>query len=144
MRVLVCGDRQWRDAKLIYRVMKKLEKDADSVIEGEANGADVIARIIAELRDISIEAYPADWCDFGADPRGSGTGCKKAHTHYGIRAGFERNRQMLEARPEQVWAFHDDIAKSKGARGMIQMAVAAGVPTFLFSHAEPTGVLVNP
>lgn len=137
MRVIICGDRAWRDPKLIYRVMKRLDKDADTVIEGEAHGADEIARIIADLRDISVEPYPADWCDFGAT-------CTKPHTHYGKRAGMMRNKAMLEAGPEQVWAFHDNISASKGTKGMIQMAVAAGVPTILFSHSAPEGVRLNP
>lgn len=143
MRVLICGDRKWDDAKFIYRVMRKLTKDEDVVIEGEASGADLIARIIAELRDIEVEKYPADWCDFGADPKGSGTGCKKVHQHYGIRAGMERNKRMLNANPNEVWGFHDSIGTSKGTKGMLKIAVEAGVPCRLYSHnLDPDGVIL--
>src|SRR3989442_15601754 len=117
MRVLICGDRKWTDAKLMYRAMHKLngaEIGPDTIIEGEANGADIMARIIAELRDIPIEKFPADWCDF------SGV-CQKTHSHHGKRAGMVRNKQMLESQPDEVWAFHEDLSQSKGTIGMVSM-----------------------
>src|SRR2546422_129573 len=99
MRILICGDRKWTDAKLMYRAMKSLtpsqEGDiGDTVIEGEANGADIMARTIADLRDITVEKYPADWCDFNGV-------CQKVHSHHGKRAGMVRNKQMLEALPDE-------------------------------------------
>ena len=136
MRVLICGDRTWRDPKLIYRVMHPLNKDEDTVIEGEAHGADEIARIICDLRDIPYEPYPADWCDFSGS-------CQKLHTHHGKRAGLVRNQKMLDANPDEVWAFHDDLSKSRGTIQMVRLAVAKGVETKWFSHGKPTGVDVD-
>ncbi len=140
MRVLICGDRNWQDAKLIYRVMKPLTKE-DTVIEGEGHGADTIARVIAELRDIPIEAFPADWCDFGAVVAMDGTaqGCAKQHTHHGKKAWWMRNQAMISATPEICWAFHDDLSQSKGTRMMIAIALGAGIPTKLYSHNHPQG-----
>ena len=137
MKVLICGDRKWEDPKLIYRVMHSLNKDEDVVIEGEAHGADEIARIIADLRDIPVEKYPADWCDFGGI-------CSKQHQHLGKRAGMARNQKMLEeGNPDEVWAFHDDLSKSKGTAGMIRLATAAGVVVKHYSHAKPQGEVIE-
>jgi len=37
-----------------------------------------------------------------------------------------------------VLAFHDDLSRSKGTRHMVEAALAAGLPVFLFtSHSKP-------
>jgi hypothetical protein len=43
MRVLICGSRDWTDAGLIHRELSSVQ-GVDVVIEGEAPGADTLAR----------------------------------------------------------------------------------------------------
>lgn len=114
-RVLVCGDRDWTDGQLIAQYLEEIRPFV--VIEGEARGADKLARRAAEFLRIAVLAFPADW------------------EKYGKRAGPIRNRQMLkEGRPNLVLAFHDSIERSKGTKDMIRAAQSAGVPVRLITH----------
>ncbi len=115
MRLLVCGDRNWRNIDLIMD--KLVELSPKVVIEGEARGADTQARQAAEELGIPVEKYPADW--------------KK----YGCAAGPIRNRQMLKVgKPDCVLAFHNDIEHSKGTKDMLRAAGEAGLSTILVSE----------
>jgi hypothetical protein len=120
MRILVCGDREWNNREAIKReLLKILEVDTiDCVIEGEARGADIIARDICEKElNIMVYKYPANWAKFGKP------------------AGVLRNIQMLKrGQPQLVLAFHPDITKSKGTAHMIKIAKEANVPVLLFKE----------
>src|SRR5688572_4984394 len=113
MRVLICGSRTFEFYEIIDKMIElDLAWDMDSVvIEGEAEGADRLARISAEGHGVKVEKYPADWKTWG---RG---------------AGPIRNQQMLdEGRPEQVWAFFTDLKTSRGTRDMVRRALNENVP----------------
>jgi len=111
MRVLVCGSRTFSNRALMDKHLSKLNlKPGDVVIEGEARGADLMARGWAEDHDISVEDYPADW--------------KK----YGRRAGSVRNKQMLvEGKPDLVIAFFAGPEKSPGTSNMVRQSREAGI-----------------
>jgi hypothetical protein len=115
MRVLICGSRDWDDVACIERVVQELAAaDPDLVvIEGEARGADSIARDAARRLGVPVIKYPADWVS------------------YGRAAGPMRNQQMLDAGPDLVVAFHPNIAESKGTRDMVMRAGRAGIPVRL-------------
>ena len=104
MKVLICGDWNWTNIQLIREWLIKLKNEGyDTVIEGEARGADSIARDLALLLNMKIESYPADW------------------SKYGRSAGPIRNTQMLkEGKPDFVLAFHNNIASSKGTANMLK------------------------
>jgi putative aminopeptidase FrvX len=114
MRILFCGDRNWSNYKVICEVMAELRPTL--VIEGEAAGADSLAREVAEDYLIAVQPFPADW--------------KK----YGRAAGPIRNTQMLkEGQPEMVVAFHDDITTSKGTKNMVEQAKKAGIQVYVYN-----------
>jgi hypothetical protein len=81
------------------------------VIEGEAKGADSLARQWAYDNDIPVEKYPADW------------------TAHGRAAGPIRNRKMLtEGKPDIVVAFPSvPLDQSKGTRNMVEQARKADI-----------------
>lgn len=109
MRVLCCGDRNWTDREVIRQELLKLPPDT-VIIEGEARGADRISREVAVEMGLQIMPFPADW------------------TRYGRAAGPIRNHQMLvEAQPQLVLAFHNNIENSKGTKNMVSIARAAHV-----------------
>ena len=92
-------------------------KDIECVIEGEARGADYLARLAAEELGIRVLPFPAEW--------------KK----YGKRAGSIRNQRMLdEGKPNFVLAFHNDIGNSKGTRDMVKRARKAGILVEIISE----------
>jgi hypothetical protein len=87
------------------------------VIEGEAKGADTLARQAAEYFGIPVLAYPANW------------------DRYGAAAGPIRNRQMLmEGCPDAVVAFHNDIQTSKGTKNMIAQALKQGLLVMVYTE----------
>ena len=117
MKILVCGDRNWDNIEPIKIFITDFK--ADIVIEGEAKGADTLARVVAESMNLFVEKYPADW------------------ERYGLAAGPIRTSQMLiEGKPDVVIGFNNDIKKSKGTKHMLGIASRAGVPTFLYANGE--------
>lgn len=107
MRVLVCGSRHFKDEGLLNETLDKVA--ITTVIEGEARGADTLARQYAERRGLDVLPFPALW------------------DKHGRAAGPIRNTQMLvEGKPELVIAFRGP--NSKGTRDMINQAEKAGVP----------------
>lgn len=112
-RLLVCGDRDWYNVLAINSVLGALNPRC--IIEGHAPGADQIAHNYAVFADHfsdSVERVcrPANW------------------RRYGKAAGPIRNREMLNAKPTFVLAFHNSIETSKGTADMLRIAHDTGVP----------------
>ena len=115
MRLLICGDRNWRDGEMIYDAVLSL--DPEAIIHGCANGADFIAGLVAKVLDIPVLEFPANW------------------DLYHKAAGPIRNKQMLEeGKPTHVAVFHDDIGHSKGTADMVRRANKAGIPIMFYCH----------
>lgn len=109
MRILVCGNRHWRNMGVIERELKKFDKDT-IVIHGAAPGADTLGAFVAEKLGFEVIPYPAKW-----------------HI-YKRGAGPIRNQQMIdEGKPELVLAFHEDISQSVGTRDMVSRARGVGI-----------------
>lgn len=107
MRVLVCGGREYADAHKVRAVLDGLEARPSYIIEGGARGADRLAKAWAHMTGIRVLTYPAKW------------------DVYGRRAGYLRNREMLEhGCPDLVVAFPG----GRGTADMVRQARAAGVP----------------
>jgi hypothetical protein len=119
VRVLICGDRNWRWRGIITSLLDGLcQHSARSgasltVVEGCAKGADKAACEWEGPVAWSHHAhFPADW------------------DQYGKRAGPLRNQAMLDSGVDLVVAFHDDLENSKGTKHMVSIATKAGVPTY--------------
>lgn len=124
MRVLVCGDRNWKDRDLIAREIDKVRRSCRdgellSIVEGEADGADKMARQYGISVGILVIGVHADW------------------KTYGRAAGPIRNQKMLDDyKPDQVLAFHDNIGASSGTKDMIERTIVARIPYRLITHEE--------
>jgi YspA, cpYpsA-related SLOG family len=113
VRLLICGDRRWTNRSAIEREIRRFLNAAGGlvIIEGEAKGADSIAREVADELELTVIPFPADW------------------ERYGRAAGPVRNTQMLkEGKPDRVLAFHSNISGSKGTINMVAQARDAGIP----------------
>ncbi len=110
MKVLICGGRNWADKETIRLWLVQLQTlGYDTVVEGEARGADSIARDEALLLGMEVRPYPANW------------------QKHGRAAGPIRNRQQFDSEhPDLVLAFHSDISKSKGTADMVKYARSKG------------------
>jgi hypothetical protein len=107
--ILVCGSRDWKDGRRLYERLSQ-EPSNTTVIEGEAPGADTMARQAAMLLGFSVIAVPANW------------------RRYGKAAGPVRNRTMLDMKPDRVIAFHPDLTKSRGTADCVHQAMSRGIP----------------
>ena len=125
--VLVCGSRNWEDAVVIRWALTKLQTyDVTTIIEGEAKGADIIARKEALQLGIEVIGMPAVW---------------KKH---GKSAGPIRNRRMLEiGKPDLVIGFHEDFENSKGTADMIKAARTKNIPVMVFNTNYKTVLKVD-
>ena len=109
-RVLICGDRNWKDTTAIQRCVDSLPASA-VIIEGGARGADSIAAACGVFRGLVVLHFPADW------------------NRHGKAAGPIRNRQMLtEGKPDIVIFFHNNLKGSRGTRDMVKISWAKGLP----------------
>ncbi len=116
MKVLVCGSRDWSYWNPIKRELSKLSRDT-TIIQGEARGADSMAKAVAEGQGKLVESYPADW------------------SQYGRAAGPIRNKQMLdEGKPDLVLAFSHDMVNSKGTANMVMQARKRGIEVKVFER----------
>lgn len=114
MRVLVCGSRDWTDVATLRDCLDRLAAvvRVSIVIEGEARGADTMAREWALDHGIAVDRFPADWARLGKS------------------AGIERNLRMLDdGEPDIVVAF--PLGKSHGTWHMVRTARKAGVPVLI-------------
>ena len=118
-RLLITGSRRWADERAIDQQIRLTRDELEVVIEGEAPGADRLARAAAERWGVPVLPFPADWRE------------------HGRAAGPIRNERMLrEGRPTCVVAFSDDFSNPRsGTRHMCRIAVEAGVPVTLVEHA---------
>ena len=113
MRILICGARDFDDITRIDGFVGSLPKDS-IIIEGEAKGADSLARDCSIKYGLEVEKYPADW------------------NTYGRGAGPIRNKQMLiEGKPDIIIGYSKDIKTSKGTKNMLTQGIKAGVPCYL-------------
>jgi hypothetical protein len=119
-RVLVTGDRNWTDHKMVGSILCELQKEhgVTTIIEGGARGADFYAASVAPKLKLILRSFPALWAK------------------YGNAAGPIRNRQMLNDKPDLVVAFHDNLKSSKGTKNMCQLAIMGGVKTLHCYHVD--------
>jgi hypothetical protein len=113
MRLLVFGSRNFDDKETLEFLLNEFSKkeNIEVVIEGEAPGADTMARQWAKSRRIPVLPFPADW---------------KKH---GKAAGPIRNKQMIdEGNPDCVYGFiKGSLSRSRGSKNMVEQARRANL-----------------
>jgi predicted polyphosphate/ATP-dependent NAD kinase len=125
-RVLVCGGRDYDDAPRIYSVLDHYNAATggfEIVIQGEATGADLIAKAWAVTTGVRTADFPADWTTLDGVP------CivkyRRDGTAYNALAGHNRNARMInEGAPNLVIAFPG----GRGTRDMIAKAKDSCIP----------------
>jgi hypothetical protein len=108
MRVLVCGGRDFENSYGLYDTLDEIHKNTPitTLIQGEAKGADKLAKAWAEYNKVPTENYPANW------------------DRDGKAAGPIRNKKMLvDGKPDLVVAFPGGA----GTFNMINQAKSSGV-----------------
>jgi hypothetical protein len=120
MRIAVTGDRNWPGTRY-QEIFKRLQalRPGSIVILGDATGVDSLARQACVTLGLTHSIYEADWNTFGKG------------------AGPIRNKEMLDAEPEEVWYWHRDLSKSKGTKNMLAQAKERGIPTINMTEESP-------
>jgi len=114
MKLLVCGGRDFDDVDFVVDSLCDLHETypITHVIAGGAKGADTFAVWWAEEMDIPFTVYKAEW------------------HKYGKKAGYIRNKQMLdEGQPDAVYAF----AGGRGTADMVSQSEARGIDVYASS-----------
>ena len=110
-RLIVCGGRDYHDAKRLFDVLDEL-MPVHVVGHGAARGADSLAGAWCRDRGVMEFALPARWDEYGAS------------------AGPRRNSELLKAvKPQLVVAFPG----GRGTADMVKKAKRARVKVLLVS-----------
>lgn len=128
-RVLVCGDRNFRDWSRVMAFMTELrDRTAGEVVvlQGEGRGADSLARDCALRVGLPVAGFPAQW-DVGPDTPPWAVKVGRDGRPFDRRAGMLRNRLMLAVEPVQAFGFHDWLPKSRGTKSCLREAWLQGV-----------------
>lgn len=125
MKVLITGDRDWKAWGPIKAALDPLPKDT-IIIHGAARGADRMAGDYATTLGLAVESYPAKWNDCLPD---CSVPCSRP---FHAEQGPIRNRLMLDQKPDIVYAFHDNLAASKGTKDCVREAQERGIEVVLW------------
>jgi len=127
--ILICGDRNWKNYKLIYKTLK--EKKPDAIVEGGQVSH-------------SWTQYEKEEIRWGADHLGGRAAdelgiphfqCKANWNFYKKAAGPIRNGWQIKFMPvTEVLAFHNDIENSRGTKDMIRQAKKKGIKVTLIKE----------
>jgi hypothetical protein len=119
MRVLVTGGRDYLDVRRVFAGLDRLHDAVGGIteiIEGGASGADIRAQWWAEREQIPCTEMKADW------------------EKHGKAAGYIRNREMADLKPDLVLA----CPGGKGTANMIAIAKERGIRVvYLEKIAQP-------
>lgn len=124
IRVLVFGGRDFRDRRWLYRVLDAFHARLPilMIIEGEASGADRLARQWADSRNILVDPYPADWNDLTVE--GAVVRRTRGGKLYNAAAGPQRNLKMLHlGKPTHAIGFPG----GSGTRDMASQCMLSGL-----------------
>jgi hypothetical protein len=142
MRLLVFGSRHWDDYFLLGMYIHGFDAAYQqlTIIEGEADGADQLARRYYERNrreGLVLDPYPAKWKDH--DPDWCTPGCKDGTHRFCYGAGPKRNQRQLDTgEPDCAIGAKDGfdytLKKGGGTEDMYKRLIKACVPTLLISH----------
>lgn len=124
MKILVCGSRDYSDNRTMNTILNfalAIYGEIE-IVEGEARGADIMAREWAKAHNIRYYPYPADW------------------ERYGKAAGPIRNQEMLaKENPDLVIAFpiNGDLEQTTGTKDMVNRARKHKIPTIVVGEDTP-------
>ena len=113
MKIIVAGGRDFYNLDVIDKVLTENVKEEDSIISGDANGADMLGVSWAALNSVPVYHFPANW---GKNGRA---------------AGYIRNAEMAKV-GDALIAFWN--GKSKGTKHMIETMKKLGKPYKVFDY----------
>jgi hypothetical protein len=143
-RIIVTGDRNWKNRWIVYDVLYKLackhsSRDTSTLIitQGAASGADDMAGWsaydLSGVLNVFNDPHPAEW--YRLDP-------KSRRTFFFKGAGPQRNDKMLNLTnppASLVISFHNNLAESKGTKHCTLGAIKRQIPVMLVAENGSAG-----
>ena len=118
-RLLLTSSREHSDYAFFVRHLRPRFSPETVLVHGACRGGDLLADGIWKSWGGVTEPHPV----------------KKVHwDYYGLGAGPERNRFMVDLGADECVAF--PIGKSKGTRGCYDLARDAGIPSKIFEYPD--------
>lgn len=122
MKILVCGSRDFNSYDILKNKMdellKLIDKNNVTIIQGNAEGADKLAGIYALNNQINCITVPAKW------------------NIYGKSAGFKRNIEMLDMLSNEDMVVAFSVNNSKGTQHTIDTALSRKIKVVLFKFRK--------
>lgn len=136
MRVLICGNIVWSDAKPIFDTMysytQELGPSKCVFISGMAPGADYIAYVLTHALDAKCDEYP--WNSEGAAK------AKRVARMKGVKFDERapRNQWMLDSGVDVCFAYAEDLPGPwSGTRDMVNRCLEkGGIPVFWMNGTD--------
>lgn len=113
-RLLVTGSRHWDDGTTLYHALKRARHELGGdamLVHGACRGLDTLADEIWRSWGLPTDPHPIDKTEWAI---------------YGGRAGYLRNKRMVQAGADLCLAF--PLPGSKGTLMCASMAARAGIP----------------
>lgn len=117
-RLLITGSRYFTRASLMEKALEFAVHGLGwdlTIVQGEALGADTLARRTALLMGLKVESHPADWT-------------------IGKHAGHVRNSKMVSAGADLCMAFYVQNIESRGTDNCVVKAEAAGITVIKYTQ----------
>lgn len=114
MKILVTGSRTWENLSKVEMVLYTYLPDIERIIVGDAYGVDKVVVDWCISNEVPYTVYYAEWLKFGK------------------RAGYIRNQDMVDAKPDLCIAFIRD--NSRGATMTKQLAEKANIKTIVYTE----------
>lgn len=106
MRTIIAGSRKGVLPEHLFEALELVDWEISVVLCGEADGADTIGKVYAEIADIPLDSYPADWV---SEPR---------------KAGYIRN-ELMGRNADALILLWD--GESRGSANMLRIAERRGL-----------------
>ncbi len=108
MRLMVTGSRDWTNVAKLCAALSSVHEADVTLIHGDCEGADHLARDFARTQGWRVKAYPLEL-----------DRCGSPHAYHA------RNQAMVDSRPDVCFAF--PMPRSSGTWDAVRRAKAAGV-----------------
>ena len=116
MRVIIAGSRTVDEIKEVITAIQLSEFDVTTVICGECQGPDRLGKFWANLNNIPVESYIAQW------------------SIHGKGAGFIRN-EIMATKADALIAIWD--GESEGTADMIERAKKHNLKIYIYKPGSP-------
>lgn len=118
-RVLICGDKAFKNWDLARRTLRLLPSEDLLIIHGGSQGAESITGFLATQMRIPVAIFPIQWAEFGRT------------------AGLRRNFEVFDiAQPTRVIAFQAEPSKETGH--LLALAKERDVKIDFITHSDDT------